>query len=55
MADKKGFIKKKGIHKNHKANLMNICKSCHEHVTKNNIIHKRVKTTKGNTFIEINM
>ena len=55
MANKKGFIKKKGIHKNHKANLMNICKNCHEYVTKNNIIHKRVKTTQGNTFIEINM
>jgi DNA mismatch repair protein MutS len=52
-ANKKGFVG--SVHKNHKANLMNICKECHENVTKNNIIHKKVKTTKGNTFIEINM
>ena len=52
-ANSKGFIG--SVHKNHKANLMNICKECHENVTKNNIVHKRVKTTNGNTFIEINM
>ena len=53
MADKNGFVGTN--HKNHKANLMSICKKCHENITKNNIIHKRVKTTKGTTFIEINM
>lgn len=52
-ADENGFIG--SVHKNHKANLMNICKGCHEKVTKNNIIHKRVKTSNGRTFIEINL
>jgi DNA mismatch repair protein MutS len=52
-ADENGFIG--SVHKNHKANLMNICKDCHEKVTKNNIIHKRVKTSNGRTFIEINL
>lgn len=40
-------------HKNHKANLANVCKSCHNHVTKNKIIHKRVKTPDGYKLIEI--
>ena len=44
-ANQNGFI---GTHhKNHKANLANVCKPCHIHVTKNKIIHKRVKTPDG--------
>jgi DNA mismatch repair protein MutS len=44
-ADKNGFIGH--FHKNHLANLMNICKECHLEVTQKNIIHKRVKTSSG--------
>ena len=44
-ANNEGFIGH--FHKNHPANLMNICKKCHLKVTKNNTIHKRVKTTNG--------
>ena len=38
--------------KNHTANLINICKSCHKTVTKHNIIHKKVKTSNGYELIE---
>jgi DNA mismatch repair protein MutS len=34
-------------HKNHKANLINICDSCHDKIHKDNIQHKIVKTTDG--------
>lgn len=34
-------------HKNHKANLINICDSCHDKIHKDNIQHKKVKTTRG--------
>ena len=44
-ADDQGFIG--GFHKNHRANLMSICKTCHEKFTKDNIKHKRVKTGNG--------
>ena len=33
-ADLNGFIG--GFHKNHKANLVNICKSCHDKIHKTN-------------------
>jgi DNA mismatch repair protein MutS len=45
MADKEGFIGT--FHKNHKANIINICKSCHNLETKNNTKKRRTKTTKG--------
>ena len=32
---------------NHKANLASVCKDCHEHIHKEGIRLKRVKTTKG--------
>ena len=38
-------------HKNHPANLVNICKPCHLKLTKENRIHKKVKTTKGYTML----
>lgn len=53
MANEGGFIGT--FHKNHKANLMAVCKSCHDKFTKNETVHRRVKTTKGYKTIEINM
>ena len=44
-ADNEGFID--SFHKNHKANLVNICKSCHFMVHKNNKQHRHTKTSKG--------
>ncbi len=38
--------------KNHKANLVNICKKCHKKITKNKIIHKITKTSFGYELIE---
>ena len=40
------------FHKNHKANLTNICKKCHLVFTKNKTIHKKVKTNKGYILVE---
>ena len=40
------------FHKNHEANLANICKPCHEKVTKNKIIHIKTKTTEGYKLME---
>jgi len=50
-ADKDGFIGH--YHKNHKANLMNICKTCHNKVTEKGTIHKRVKTSSGKKLVEL--
>ena len=44
-ADVDNYIKT--FHKNHAANLVNICKSCHLVFTKNKIIHRKTKTTEG--------
>ena len=44
-ADNEGFID--FFHKNHKANLVNICKSCHFMIHKNNKQHRQMKTSKG--------
>jgi len=44
-ADHNGVIDT--FHKNHKANLVNICKSCHDAIHKTNKQHKRVKTSNG--------
>lgn len=38
--------------KNHKANLVNICKQCHLEITKNKIVHRITKTTMGYELIE---
>jgi DNA mismatch repair protein MutS len=35
------------FHKNHSANLLNLCKKCHDYIHLNNIKQKKVKTTKG--------
>ena len=45
LADEDGFIGT--IHKNPAANLMNICKDCHNKETKSNSKKRRTKTTKG--------
>jgi DNA mismatch repair protein MutS len=45
-----GFIE--SFHKNHTANLMNICENCHTNIHKNNIEYKRVYTTKGIKILE---
>ena len=44
-ADKDGF--NKYFHKNHTANLANVCKCCHIIFTKQGIIHKRKRTIGG--------
>ena len=41
------------FHKNHRANLMSICKECHDYITKHKIRYKRTKTSDGIKFIEI--
>ena len=35
------------IHKNHKSNLMNICKECHVKVTNDETVYERKKTNNG--------
>ena len=47
MADTNGYFKDTGFHKNHPANLTNICKDCHNNFTKNKVIHRKTKTTEG--------
>ena len=42
-----GFFKK-----NHKANLVNICKKCHKTITNNKTIHRITKTSYGYELIE---
>lgn len=50
-ANKEGFIG--SFHKNHKANLINICKKCHLKITKNDIVHKKIRTSDGMKLVEI--
>lgn len=54
-AEQNGIIKKKGLtfKKNDKANLMNLCKKCHDEIHKSNKKLKRTKTTKGIVLEEI--
>ena len=49
-ADENGFIN--GFHKNHIANLMNICEECHDEIHKKDKQHIRKKTTKGYRIME---
>lgn len=42
------------FHKNHKANLVNICEECHDKVHKENIIYKKQKSEKGYIFTRVN-
>lgn len=58
-ADQKGTIQKKSgltLHKNHTANLLNLCQKCHDDFhseEKGDKRYKKVKTTKGITIKEI--
>ena len=49
-ADKNQFINH--FHKNHKANLMSICKRCHDKIHKDDIQYERKKSTNGYVFVE---
>ena len=51
MADERGFIGT--FHKNHKANLMTLCKDCHQKIHETDEIHKKVKTNRGYELQEI--
>ena len=51
-ADSKGYINKQ-FHKNTKANLVSICKECHNKIHKDNIELKKTKTNKGYELTEI--
>ena len=42
------------FHKNHSANLLNICEKCHNEIHKTNKKYKKAKSNKGNILIEIN-
>lgn len=50
-ANHDGFINH--FHKNHKANLINVCESCHSSFHNSKKQHKRVKTTRGVKVREI--
>jgi DNA mismatch repair protein MutS len=57
-ADERGIIKKKELtlHKNHKANLLNLCQKCHDEFhaeEKSEKRYKKVKTTKGTIIKEV--
>jgi DNA mismatch repair protein MutS len=54
-ANENGIISRNDLifHKNHKANLLNICEECHQKIHKENKQYKKVKTTKGMTLKEI--
>jgi DNA mismatch repair protein MutS len=41
------------FNKNHPANLLNICKKCHDEIHKKNIKQKKVKTSKGIKVIDV--
>ena len=43
----------KTFHKNHLANLINICEECHQKIHKTNTQHKIVKTSKGFVLMEL--
>jgi len=49
-ADVNNYIKT--FHKNHPANLTNICKECHNKFTKNKTIHRKTKTSDGYELIK---
>jgi DNA mismatch repair protein MutS len=51
-SNKDGYFKDKWFHKNHASNLIPICKNCHKKITKNKIIHRKTKTTKGMVLME---
>jgi DNA mismatch repair protein MutS len=56
-ANEKGIIKDMSsgliFHKNHKANLLNLCESCHTKFHKTGTKHKKMKTTKGDIILPL--
>ena len=50
LADKEGFIG--SMHKDHQANLINVCHDCHDEIHKKKKVLKKKKTTKGVKLIE---
>ena len=50
-ADKKGYVGT--VHKNHKANLMNLCEKCHndEHHSSDKQLTRKMKTTSGEYIV----
>lgn len=53
-ANEDGIINRNNLifHKNHEANLLNICEQCHKKIHKESKQYKKVKTTKGITLKE---
>lgn len=54
-ANEKGIVQKDGLlfQKNNIANLINLCKTCHDEIHSNNKIYKKTKTTKGIKLMEM--
>jgi len=50
-ANKRGYTN--NHHKNHPANLMNVCDKCHDKMHSTNTQHRRVKTTDGYILTEL--
>ena len=46
------FYLHNNFHKNHIANLVNICETCHDKIHKNNTQLVKKKTTKGTKIVE---
>ena len=55
MSKKGGIIDTKNytFNKNHKANLMNLCKTCHLRVTKEETIYIKKKTLNGSAYMSL--
>jgi 5-methylcytosine-specific restriction endonuclease McrA len=55
IANEEGIIQNKDalFHKNHLANLITLCESCHLEFHKKKTQHKKVKTSKGYQLVEI--
>ena len=55
LANEKNIIETEDLvfNKNHNANLMNICKECHNKITKNETVHIKKKTMDGYRTLEI--
>ena len=49
-ADAGGFIN--GMHKNHVANLMSVCKECHDNIHRNNVVYEKKRTTNGYELVK---
>ncbi len=54
-ANEEGKIETNGLvfHKNHQANLLNLCEECHDKFHSTTKKHKKVKTTKGTIIKEV--